>query len=130
MVGIFLIGAALYIGTEAASSIYRHTECHPTWLAVGVAALSIIVKEVLYRYTVLVGRRIKSPVVMANAWHHRSDALSSVAVLLGVGAARIHPGWHILDAYAALIVSLLILKVGDRDYLALHSGTDRHGTPP
>ncbi len=112
VVGIFLIGAALYIGTEAASSIYRHTESHPTWLAVGVAALSIIVKEVLYRYTVLVGRRIKSPAVMANAWHHRSDALSSVAVLLGVGAARIHPGWHILDAYAALIVSLLILKVG------------------
>ena len=112
VVGIFLIGAALYIGTEAALSIYRHTESHPTWLAVGVAALSIIVKEVLYRYTVLVGRRIKSPVVMANAWHHRSDALSSVAVLLGVGAARIHPGWHMLDAYAALIVSLLILKVG------------------
>ena len=112
VVGIFLIGAALYIGIDAASNIYSHTESHPTWLAVGVAALSIIVKEVLYRYTVHVGRQIKSPVVMANAWHHRSDALSSVAVLLGVGAARVHPGWHILDAYAALIVSLLILKVG------------------
>jgi cation diffusion facilitator family transporter len=112
VVGIFLIGAALFIGIDAASSIYNHTESHPTWLAVGVAALSIIVKEALYRYTVRVGRRIKSPVIMANAWHHRSDALSSVAVLLGVGAARIRPGWHILDAYAALIVSLLILKVG------------------
>jgi len=112
VVGIFLMGAALYIGIDAASNIYSHTESHPTWLAVGVAALSIIVKEALYRYTVHVGQRIKSPVIMANAWHHRSDALSSVAVLLGVGAARIHPGWHILDAYAALIVSLLILKVG------------------
>lgn len=112
IVGIVLMGAALYIGIGAALSIYNHTEFHPTWLAVGVAALSIIVKEVLYRYTVHVGRQIKSPVIMANAWHHRSDALSSVAVLLGVGAAIIHPGWHILDAYAALIVSLLILKVG------------------
>jgi cation diffusion facilitator family transporter len=112
MVGIFLIGAALYIGTEAASSIYRHTECHPTWLALIAAGLSIAVKEALYRYTVRVGRRIKSPLIMANAWHHRSDALSSVAVFFGVGAARINPDWHVLDSYAALIVSLLILKVG------------------
>ncbi len=112
VVGLFLIAAALYIGIDAAWSIYRHTEAHPTWLAVGIAGLSILAKEALYQYTVLVGRRIRSPLIMANAWHHRSDALSSVAVLLGVGAARIHPAWHILDAYAALIVSFLILKVG------------------
>ena len=112
VVGLFLVGAALYIGIDAALSIYSHTESHPTWLAVGIAGLAILAKEVLYQYTVLVGRRIRSPLIMANAWHHRSDALSSVAVLLGVGAARIRPGWHILDAYAALIVSFLILKVG------------------
>jgi len=112
IVGVFLIGAALYIGIEAASGIYHHTEYHPTWLALGAAALSIVAKEALYRYTAHVGQRIKSPVIMANAWHHRSDALSSVAVLFGVAGARIHPGWHVLDAYAALIVSLLIFKVG------------------
>jgi cation diffusion facilitator family transporter len=112
VVGVFLMGAALYIGVDAALSIYNHTECHPTWLAVGIAGLSIVVKEVLYRYTVHVGRRIRSSAILANAWHHRSDALSSVAVLFGVGAARIRPEWHILDAYAALAVSFLILKVG------------------
>jgi cation diffusion facilitator family transporter len=112
IVGVFLLGAALYVGIEAGSSIYHHTEFHPTWLALGVAGLSIVVKEALYRYTAHVGKRIKSPVIMANAWHHRSDALSSVAVFIGVGGARIHPGWHVLDAYAALLVSLLIFKVG------------------
>ena len=112
IVGVFLIGAALYLGIEAASSIYRGTEYHPTWLALGAAGLSIVVKEALYRYTAHVGQRIRSPVIMANAWHHRSDALSSVAVFLGVAGARIHPGWHVLDAIAALIVSVLIFKVG------------------
>jgi cation diffusion facilitator family transporter len=112
IVGVFLIGAALYIGIEAASGIYHHTEYHPTWLALGAAGLSIVVKEALYRYTAHVGQRIKSPVIMANAWHHRSDAFSSVAVFFGVAGGRIHPGWHVLDAYAALLVSLLIFKVG------------------
>ena len=55
---------------------------------------------------------IRSAALQANAWHHRSDALSSVAVLLGVGGAQINPDWHILDAYAALVVSLFIFKVG------------------
>jgi len=112
VVGIFLMGAALYLGVEAGSSIYHGTESHPTWLALGAAGLSIVVKEALYRYTAHVGRRIKSPVIMANAWHHRSDALSSVAVFFGVAGARINPAWHVLDACAALVVSLLILKVG------------------
>jgi cation diffusion facilitator family transporter len=112
VVGIFLMGAALYLGVEAGSSIYHGTESHPTWLALAAAGLSIVVKELLYRYTAHVGRSIKSPVIMANAWHHRSDAMSSVAVFFGVAGARINPAWHVLDACAALIVSLLILKVG------------------
>jgi cation diffusion facilitator family transporter len=112
VVGAALMGAALYIGVDASLCIYNHTESHPAWLAVGIAGLSIVAKEVLYRYTVHVGRRIRSAAILANAWHHRSDALSSVAVLFGVGAARIRPQWHILDAYAALAVSFLILKVG------------------
>ena len=73
------------------------------------ALASIISKEILFQWNAGIGKKIGSPALIANAWHHRSDALSSVAVLLGVGAARIHPGWHILDAYAALLVSLLIL---------------------
>jgi len=111
IVGICLLAVSVFIGYDAARDIYYHTETHPTWLAIAGAAFSILVKEFLYRYTVLVGHRIKSPAVVANAWHHRSDALSSVAVLIGVTAAQIRPDWHILDAYAALLVSFFIVKV-------------------
>jgi cation diffusion facilitator family transporter len=112
IVGLGLIGVAVYLGIASSSAIYHHTEKHPTWIALAAAAVSIALKEGLYHYTKKVGRRIQSPVVIANAWHHRSDALSSVAVLLGVGGAQLRPDWHILDAYAALVVSLLVLKVG------------------
>lgn len=112
IVGLGLVGVALYLGTKAALNIHRHTELHPTWLALGGAGLSIAFKEALYRYTIHVGHRIKSTAIVANAWHHRSDALSSVAVLIGVAGAQIRPDWHILDAYAALVVSFFIIKVG------------------
>jgi cation diffusion facilitator family transporter len=111
-VGLALIATALYLGIKATSNIYRHTEYHPTNLALIGAAASIAVKEALYHYTVHTGRRIKSQLVLANAWHHRSDALSSVAVLLGVAGTRISPSWHILDSFAALLVSFFIVKVG------------------
>jgi len=112
IVGLALIATGLYLGIEASFNIYRHTEHHPTELALIAAGASIAFKEALYRYTVLIGRRIKSQLILANAWHHRSDAFSSVAVLLGVTGAFIKPSWHILDAFAALIVSFFIIKVG------------------
>ena len=112
IVGLALIGTAVYLGIEAALNIHRHTEHHPTGIALLGAGVSIALKEALYRYTVLIGRRLKSQLIVANAWHHRSDALSSVAVLLGVAGTLIRPSWHILDALAALIVSFFIIKVG------------------
>ncbi len=112
VIGLALLGVALYFGVESGLNIYHHTEHHPTWVALGAAGLSIIFKEIVYRYTIRVGRRLKSSAIVANAWHHRSDALSSVAVFIGVGGAQIRPAWHILDAYAALVVSFLIAKVG------------------
>ena len=111
-VGLALIATALYLGIEAALNIYRHTEYHPTGLALIGAAVSIALKEGLYHYTVHTGRRIKSQLVVANAWHHRSDALSSVAVLLGIVGARLKPTWHVLDSFAALLVCFFIVKVG------------------
>jgi len=112
MVGMALIGTALYIGIEASLTIYRHTEYHPTTLALFGAGVSILLKEVLYHYTIRTGRRIKSQLIVANAWHHRSDALSSVAVFIGVAGTQINPSWHILDSFAALLVSFFIVKVG------------------
>ena len=112
MIGLALIGTALYLGLEASMNIYHHTEYHPTSLALIGAGVSIAVKEALYHYTVRTGRKIKSQLVIANAWHHRSDAFSSVAVLLGVAGTLINPSWHILDAFAALLVSFFIVKIG------------------
>ena len=112
IVGVALIGTAIYIGKDAAINIYRHAEYHPKGVTVIAAALAVAFKEVLYHYTVHVGRRIKSQLLEANAWHHRSDAFSSVAVLLGVTGAYLKPEWHILDSYAALLVSFFIIKIG------------------
>jgi cation diffusion facilitator family transporter len=112
IVGLALIVTALYLGAQSAWDIYRHTVYHPTALALAGAIVSIAVKEALYHYTVYTGRRIKSQLVLANAWHHRSDALSSVAVLIGVGGSLINPSWYLLDAFAALVVSFFIIKVG------------------
>ncbi len=112
IVGAALFGAALMIGYQSVVATYRHEPHNPTLPAILGAFVSIVVKELLYRYTVRVGKRIKSPAVVANAWHHRSDAMSSVAVLIGTTGAMVHPAWHLLDAYAALFVSLLIAKVG------------------
>ena len=84
----------------------------PGWIAVYAAFVSIIVKEWLYHYTVKVGRKIDSPSVVANAVHHRSDALSSLGVLLGVGGAiLLGRQWRVLDPAAAVIVSFFILKI-------------------
>ncbi len=112
IVGMALIGTAIYIGRDAALNIYRHTEYHPKGVAVVAAAIAVALKEALYHFTVHAGRRIKSQLLVANAWHHRSDAFSSVAVLLGVTVAYFKPTWHILDSYTALLVSFFIIKIG------------------
>ncbi|WP_081942251.1 cation diffusion facilitator family transporter [Spirochaeta lutea] len=83
----------------------------PEWFALVAAGVSILVKEGLFRYTRAVGNQVKSAAVTANAWHHRSDALSSVGTLLGIGGAYfLGDPWRILDPIAAVVVSLLIGK--------------------
>lgn len=84
----------------------------PGGIALAAAVVSILVKELLYRYTVRVGRAINSPSVIANAWHHRSDAFSSLGTLVGIGCAYfLGEKWRIADPVAALIVGIFILKV-------------------
>ncbi len=78
-------------------------------MAFVVACISIAGKEWLYQWNVTVGRRVKSSALLANAWHHRSDALSSVPVAVAVLATRIWPGWGFLDQVATVIVSMLVL---------------------
>ena len=92
----------------------------PGAVALVAAAVSILVKEILYRYTVRVGRRIDSPSVVANAWHHRSDALSSLGTLVGIGCAFfLGDKWRIADPIAALVVAVFIFKVA---FDLIHTG--------
>ncbi len=84
----------------------------PEAIAFIAAAISIVAKEAMYRYTRYVGEKVSSSVVVANAWHHRSDALSSIGTLLGTGGAYfLGQRWSVLDPLAAIIVSILIFKV-------------------
>ena len=80
--------------------------------ALWAALISIVSKEVLYQYTAFVGRKVQSQAVVANAWHHRSDAFSSIGTAVGIGGAiLLGDQWRVLDPIAAVIVSFFILKV-------------------
>ena len=84
----------------------------PGVLALIAALVSILLKEILYQYTVRMGRKYNSQAVIANAWHHRSDALSSIGTASGIGGAiLLGPHWVVLDPIAAVIVSFFIMKV-------------------
>ena len=84
----------------------------PGTVALLAAAVSIVVKEILYRYTVREGRRVSSPSMIAHAWHHRSDALSSLGTLAGIGCAYfLGDKWRIADPIAALVVAVFIFKI-------------------
>lgn len=80
----------------------------PGRLALVAAAVSILVKEAMYQYTKINARRIDSGALMADAWHHRSDALSSVGALIGIGGARL--GFPILDPVASVVICVFIEK--------------------
>ena len=112
LVGAILLVVGAGIAYNALVSIYEHRVSSPGAFAIVVAAASIVLKEALYWYTMKVGRRIRSMALIGNAWHHRTDALSSVAVLIGVTAAYVNPDWHLADAYAALVVTVFIFRVG------------------
>ncbi|HPG55422.1 MAG TPA: cation diffusion facilitator family transporter [Candidatus Enterocola sp.] len=84
----------------------------PGIIALIAAIVSVIIKEALYWYTVIVGKKINSKAVIANAWHHRSDAFSSIGTTLGIGGAIfLGEKWRILDPLAGALVSIFIIKV-------------------
>lgn len=94
----------------------------PGILALVAALFSIAVKEVLYQYSVIKGKTLDSPAVIANAWHHRSDALSSIGTAIGIGGAIVlGEKWSVLDPIAAIVVSFFIIKVA---YVLTKNGVD------
>lgn len=113
-IALFAVGVFLMVNSvEKIVGFYRGEELNsPGIIALVVAFISIVAKETLFWVTYSVGKKVKSQAVIANAWEHRSDAMSSVATLLGIGGAIFLGGrWKVLDPVAALIVSALIISV-------------------
>ncbi len=109
--GILLIGVAAGIAYDAVMRLQDpETIAIPAAFTLIIAAISILSNEGLYHATRKVAHAIRSPLLEANAWHHRSDAVSSIVVLVGIAATYI--GYPILDAVAAILVALMIAKIG------------------
>ena len=116
IIGVVLMGVGIGILVNSVTGIvdaFNGKELEaPGMLALVAAAVSIIFKEVLFQYTVFKGKELGSKVVVANAWHHRSDAFSSIGTLIGIaGAIFLGEKWRVLDPIAAFIVSVFIIKV-------------------
>ncbi|MDT8404077.1 cation diffusion facilitator family transporter [Sulfuriflexus sp.] len=116
--GAALILVSVGIAWDAVERLFApETLLHPGWLALVVAAISVVAKEVIYHYTMHVAHKLRSRMLRANAWHSRSDAISSVIVFVGVLGAM--SGLDYLDAIAAIGVALMIARIGQE--LAWHS---------
>ncbi|KHT63489.1 metal transporter [Photobacterium gaetbulicola] len=109
-IGILLLVVGIGIGWDSLSALGHEVKATPGMLAFWAAIASIVVKEVLYRWTVIQAKKINSRSLHANAWHHRTDALSSLPVAVAVVANYVFPDLHYLDQVAALIVTAMILK--------------------
>ena len=108
-IGMMLAAAGIGIGWKAVSTLHHKAASPPGWIAVLAALASIICKEAIYRWTARTGKRLKSSALAANAWHHRTDALSSLPVLIAVAGARLFPTWSFLDRVGAVVVSIFII---------------------
>ena len=113
-VALFVVGIGLLV--NGATKIYGVINGAilpaPSMIALIAAVVSIVAKELLYRYTVRAGKKLNSQAVIANAWHHRSDAFSSIGTVIGIGGAIfLGERWRILDPIAAVAISGFILKV-------------------
>lgn len=109
--GVALIAVGAGLGYDAASRLFEPERLlNPGWLSLAVAAVSIVSKEAIYHYTMRAAKRLRSNLLRANAWHSRSDAISSVIVVVGVAGSM--AGLNYLDAVAAVGVAFMIAKIG------------------
>lgn len=109
--GVLLIAVGIGISIDAIHRILNPEHLLvPSAITLWIAGLSIASKEALYQYTAYIARQVKSKLLHANAWHHRTDAISSIVVFVGIIGAM--NGIEMLDAIAAIIVGLMIIKIG------------------
>ena len=114
VIGLAIGAVAIGMGAQAIRGLRHGPEVAPTGIAFVVALISIFVKEILYRWTERVGREVRSPALVANAWHHRSDAISSIPAAVAVAVTLIDPEWAVVDRVGAVVVCLLILQASWR----------------
>ena len=109
--GLILAGTGIGIGITGVKKLFFSAEAieAPTFLPLIAAVISIVVKEAMFRYTMYYAKKLDSAAFKADAWHHRSDAISSVGSFIGVGMAKL--GLPFMDPIAGLLICLLILKV-------------------
>lgn len=116
LIGLALAAAAIGIVVSGSTKLARWLQGEdlpsPGKLALWAALISIVAKEALYQYTRIKGKNLQSPALEANAWHHRSDALSSVGAAIGIGGAIfLGNRWTVLDPLASIVVGLMLVKV-------------------
>ncbi|MBF0368595.1 MAG: cation transporter [Magnetococcales bacterium] len=109
-IAVALLGVSLGIVLDAVDRMQEPTLEVPTMIALVAAIFSLLCKEGLFQYTIKVGERLNAKALIANAWHHRSDAISSLAALAGIAGAML--GWPLADSAAAIAVSFILAKVG------------------
>lgn len=110
LIGAVLAGAGLMLCYEALHKLQSGQYVVPAAMTLAVALISVIVKEFLFRWTFVVAEKLKSSAMRANAWHHRTDSLSSIAVALAIGMALYDPKWAILDPVATIAVGAFIFQ--------------------
>ncbi len=110
IVAVFMLGTAGLILFKAVTAILSGQFLHPEWAALWASLVSVLVKEIMARYTLRVGKIHGSPALLANGAMHRSDAISSLAAAAGIGGAI--AGWPILDSLGAVAIALFILRMG------------------
>lgn len=108
-IGLILAGAGVGIGWNAIAAFQAGELRHARGVAFFAAIASIVSKEILYRWTVRQGILLNSSALIANAWHHRSDALSSIPAAIAVAVAMLVPGWGFVDLVGAIVVAMFIL---------------------
>jgi len=125
VLAVILCATGIGIGISGIRKIFSGEELKtPGWLALGAAVLSIAVKEIMYQYTVRAAKKINSPSLRADAWHHRSDALSSVGSFAGILGALL--GLPVLDPIASVLIAALVVKVSVDIFVdAVRRMTDR-----
>ncbi|RQD72722.1 MAG: cation transporter [Candidatus Syntrophonatronum acetioxidans] len=117
IIALIIVLAGLNVAVSSLGAFFRGVDVTPGSMALWAALISILVKEITFRYTYYLGEKVDCKVLLTNSWEHRSDVFSSVAALIGIGGARIgdflgYPFFLYMDPLAGLVVSVFIIRMG------------------